>query len=170
ALVHHAEPEVLVAVEAHGERAGREARLQLGHRELRDRARARVELAQRLLAEVRVPGDAVGIHDDVVRLDGRPRQVVLRDDDARPAPDRAGSVFNAYSQRGAELRLIEARNSACSRRKRSRSSPRISSWRSASRSWGWSGVLWFAYLPMRGSTCCMKPAASCDERMMRSSV
>src|SRR5437867_2941404 len=70
-----------------------------------------------------------------------------------PRPTGRGSVFNAYSQRGAELRLIEARNSACSRRKRSRSSPRISSWRSASRSWGWSGVLWFAYLPMRGSTC-----------------
>src|SRR5215510_12080590 len=53
---------------------------------------------------------------------------------------------------------MEARYSACSRRKRSRSSPRISSWRSASRSWGWTGVLWFAYLPMRGSTCCTKPA------------
>ena len=87
-----------------------------------------------------------------------------------PRPTGRGSVFNAYSQRGAELRLIEARNSACSRRKRSRSSPRISSWRSASRSWGWSGVLWFAYFPMRGSTCWTKPAASCEERMMRSSV
>src|SRR5262249_43158541 len=90
ALVHHAEPEVAVPVEAHGEGAGREARLELRHRELGDLARARVELAQRLLAEVRVPGDTVSVHDDVVRLDGRPRQVVLGDDDARSASRRAG--------------------------------------------------------------------------------
>src|SRR5256885_14827016 len=79
ALEHHAEPEVAVAIEAHGQGPRRKAGLQLGHAVLRHPAGPGIQLAQRLFAEVAVPGDAVGIDDDVARLDRRPRQVVLRD-------------------------------------------------------------------------------------------
>src|SRR5467141_2711763 len=73
-LEHHPEPEVAIAVEADGQGARRKARLQLGHAVLRDAPRSWIELAQRLLAEVAVPGDAVVSDDDVVVLDRRPPQ------------------------------------------------------------------------------------------------
>ena len=73
-----------LAVDAEVEVAGRKALAQLGHGVFGVLARFRIELAQELLAEVRVPGFAV--HDDhVVRLDGRARQIVFRNDDVGAA-------------------------------------------------------------------------------------
>ena len=88
-LVHHAEPHVAVAVGTEPKHAGRPALLELGHRIFRVLAGLRIELAESLLAEIRVPGDAVRIDHHVVRLDGRARQVPLGDDDAGRAPGRA---------------------------------------------------------------------------------
>ncbi len=90
----------MLAVEAHGQRAGREAGLQLGHGILRHLARLRVELAERLLAEVAEPRDAIRIHDDVMRLDRLAWQVVLGDDHARAAPARAGKRLQVVLPRG----------------------------------------------------------------------
>src|SRR4029079_13068785 len=42
-----------------------------------------------LLAEARSPGDAVGIDDDVMRLDGLARQIIFGDDHAGAAAFRA---------------------------------------------------------------------------------
>ena len=76
------------------------------------RAGLRVEPAQELLAEARVPGDAVGIDDHVVRLDGLAPEVILGDDDAGGAalgtrqrlelvlPLRAGAQVDAAEEVG----------------------------------------------------------------------
>ena len=55
---------------------------------LGDLAGLGIEPAEVLLAEVRVPGDAVLIDDHVVRLDGLARQVVFGDDHAGGAAAR----------------------------------------------------------------------------------
>jgi hypothetical protein len=48
-----------------------------------------IDLAEGLLAEIRVPSDAVLIDDHVMRLDRRARQIVFGDDDAGRPPGRA---------------------------------------------------------------------------------
>jgi hypothetical protein len=48
-----------------------------------------IEAPEELLAEARIPGDAVRIDYDVVRLNGLARQIVFGDDDARAAPPLA---------------------------------------------------------------------------------
>ena len=83
ALKLHAEPEVLVLVEAHAENAGRRVRLQQRDRVLGDLAGLRIELAEDLFAEARVPRHALRIDDHVVRLARALRQVVLGVDDLR---------------------------------------------------------------------------------------
>ena len=88
-LIHVAEPQVAVAVRAQAERAGREARLVQRDGKFRDLAAARIELAEVLLAEARIPGDAVRIDDHVMRLDRFARQIVFGDDDARALALRA---------------------------------------------------------------------------------
>src|SRR5213075_71073 len=87
-LVHVAEPQVAVAVGAQAEQPGREAVLHLRDGELAHRARFRIKPPEVLLAETRVPRDALCIDDHVVRLDGLARQVVFGIDDARRAPAR----------------------------------------------------------------------------------
>ena len=47
-----------------------------------------IESAKKLLAEARIPSDAVGIDHHIVRLNGLARQVVFRNDDARAAAFR----------------------------------------------------------------------------------
>ena len=81
-LVHHRNPEIAVTVELEIERA-------LGllgphHRDVvvDDLAGLGIEHAHDLRAEVGVPGLAVGIDDDVVRIGVLPRQVVFGDDHA----------------------------------------------------------------------------------------
>src|SRR5258708_17504295 len=82
ALVHHADPGVVVAVDLEIESAFRPSRLDDGDRILRHLAGLRVHLAEEHLAEVGVPDVALAIEHYVVRLDQRIRQVVLRDDRA----------------------------------------------------------------------------------------
>src|SRR2546427_542436 len=60
-----------------------------------------------------------------------------------PRPVGRGSVFSSYGHVEPPLRLTVLRNSARACRARWRSSPRISSSRSARRTWMCSGVLWF---------------------------
>ena len=81
-LVHHRNPEIAVTVELEIERA-------LGllgphHRDVvvDDLAGLGIEHAHDLRAEVGVPGIAVGIDDDVMRIGVLPRQVVFGDDHA----------------------------------------------------------------------------------------
>ena len=57
--------------------------------EFRDLARLRIEPAEVLLAEARIPGDALFVDDDVVRRDRLARQVVFGVDHARRAAARA---------------------------------------------------------------------------------
>ena len=61
------------------ERADREALLQLGQRDFRVLTGLRIEAAEELLAEIRVPDHATAIENDVMRLDGRARQIVFGD-------------------------------------------------------------------------------------------
>ena len=82
-LIHVAEPQIAVAVGAQAERAGGEIRLVQRHRIFLDRAGLRIETAEELLAEARVPDDAVGIDDDVVRLDRWPPEIVFGVNHAR---------------------------------------------------------------------------------------
>src|SRR5713101_3222033 len=79
ALVHHADPGVVVAVEFEIERAFRPSRLDNGDRILRHLAGLRVHLAEEHLAEVGVPDVALAIEKYVVRLDQGIRQDVFRD-------------------------------------------------------------------------------------------
>src|SRR2546427_58654 len=60
-----------------------------------------------------------------------------------PRPVGRGSVFSSYGHVEPPMRLTVLRNSARACRARWRSSPRISSSRSARRTWMCSGVLWF---------------------------
>ncbi len=73
----------------------------LGHGEFGDFAGLRIESAEVLLAEVRVPGHAVLIDDHVMGLDGFARQVVFRIDHAGGAAARTGHGL----EREAPLRL-----------------------------------------------------------------
>ena len=84
-LIHVAEPPIAVPVGAQPERALREVRLVQRHRIFLDLAGLRIEPAEELLAEARVPGDAVLIEHDVVRRDGFAREVILGVDHARGA-------------------------------------------------------------------------------------
>ena len=81
-LIHHAHPKIAVLVGIDVEVARRPARLENLHLVFGGLARRHVELAEELLAEVRVIDRAVE-HDHVVRLDGFARQVVFGDDDMR---------------------------------------------------------------------------------------
>ena len=84
ALIHHAEQEMALAVDAEVEIAGGKSFAQLRHGVFGMLAGLGIDLAQELLAEIRVPGLAV--HDDhVVRLDGGARQIVFRNDDVGAA-------------------------------------------------------------------------------------
>ena len=87
-LVHVAEPQIAVLVGAQRQESGREARLVLGHRIFGDLAGLGIEPAEVLLAEARVPGDAILIDDHVVGFDGFTRQVVFGVDHARGAAAR----------------------------------------------------------------------------------
>ena len=84
-LVHVAEPQVPRAISAQTEEPRRESRFVHVDGKFRDLARLRIEAAEVLLAEARIPGDALGIDDDVVRRDRLARQVVFGVDDARRA-------------------------------------------------------------------------------------
>jgi hypothetical protein len=83
ALELHPHPQVLVAIEAHAENAGRRLRLEQRNLVLGDLRRLRIELAEDLLAEARIPRHPRRVDDDVVRLARAFRQVVLGVDDAR---------------------------------------------------------------------------------------
>jgi hypothetical protein len=69
ALVHHADPRVVVLVELKIERAFGPARLYHRDRILRDLAGLRVHLAEKHLAEIRIPDAALAVEHHVVRLD-----------------------------------------------------------------------------------------------------
>ena len=69
ALVHHADPGIVVLVEFEIERALRPARLDDRDRILRHLAGLRIHLAEEHLAEVGVPDVAFAIEHHVVRLD-----------------------------------------------------------------------------------------------------
>jgi hypothetical protein len=81
ALIHHAEPHIAVLVGLEIEAAHGRALLQLGQRNLLDLAGLGIEPADILLAEIRIPGHAVGADDHVVRLDLGVWQLVFGDDD-----------------------------------------------------------------------------------------
>ena len=81
-LIHHGEPEIALRVEFEIERSRRFIRPQRRYRVIGDLAGRRVQFADELMAEIRVPDHAVGIHDDIVRLRVFARQVVFGDDDA----------------------------------------------------------------------------------------
>ena len=68
-------------------------------REVGDVAGQRVKPCQVLLAEMAEPGHAVGVDDDVVRLDFRPGKVVLGDDDLRRPPGRPGKLGDVEGPR-----------------------------------------------------------------------
>ena len=87
-LVHVAEPQIAGRSVRSAERSGRVAGLVLGDRIFGDLAGLGIESAEELLAEARIPGDAVSIDDDVVRLDGVARQIVFGVDDAGGAAAR----------------------------------------------------------------------------------
>ena len=70
------------------EETGRIAGLVLGHRIFLDRAGLGIEPAEELLAEARIPGDAVIIDDHVVRRDRVARQVIFGVDHAGGAAAR----------------------------------------------------------------------------------
>src|SRR6185503_10530553 len=82
ALVHHADPGVVVAVDLQVEGPLRPARLDHGDRILRHASGLLIHLPEEHLAEVRVPDVALAIEHDVVRLDERAWQVVLGEDHA----------------------------------------------------------------------------------------
>ena len=81
ALVHQADPGIVVLVDFEIERADRIARLRHRDRILRHLAGLRIHLAEEHLAEIRVPDVALVIEHHVVRLDQRIRQIVFGDDD-----------------------------------------------------------------------------------------
>jgi hypothetical protein len=82
-LVLIRQPQIAARIRFDVERAGEVARLVLGNRNLRNRAGTRIQLADKLLAEIRKPNRAVGRPSDVVRLREAIRDIVLRDDDVR---------------------------------------------------------------------------------------
>ena len=80
-LVHAGHPQIALGIELERQRAlrlvgphGRD--FVIGHF-----AGRRIQLADELMAEVRVPDDAVAIHDDVMGLRVFARQIVFGDDD-----------------------------------------------------------------------------------------
>src|SRR5207253_10883927 len=79
-------PEVASLVTAQAKEASGASRLGFRDRELGHLPAARIQAPEVLLAEARVPRDALRVDDDVVRRDGFARQVVLGVDDARGAP------------------------------------------------------------------------------------
>ena len=117
ALIHHADPRIVVLVDFEIERAERVAGLDDRDRILRDLAGLRVHLAEEHLAEIRVPDGALVIEHDIVRLDQLIRQVVLGDDDVgrfageprqrleRPAPRVLLAQIDAGEPLGGLLRL-----------------------------------------------------------------
>ena len=112
ALKLHAEPQVLVPVEAHAENAGRRVGLQRRDRVLGDVSRLGIELAEDLFAEARVPRQPLGVDDHVVRLARALRQVVLGVDDLRRPPFRPRLRFQRVASTRPPLRLSVVRYSA----------------------------------------------------------
>src|SRR5262249_60773947 len=86
ALEHRVEPERAVLVELEREIADGSARLELLNGILGEFERLRIELGDEQLAEIGIPDRALRVDDDVVRLGGRARQIVLGDDDAGRTP------------------------------------------------------------------------------------
>src|SRR5207244_5894557 len=84
-LVHVAQPKVAVAVAAQAEEPRWESRFIYFNRKFPDFSGLRIQASEVLLAEARVPRDALRIDDDVVRRDRLARQVVLGVDHARRA-------------------------------------------------------------------------------------
>src|SRR4030095_15111651 len=106
-LVHHADPQVLVAVHAYRQRAERRALLQLRRRDLAQLAGFLVELADDLRAEVRVPDRALRVDHHVVRLYRPARQIPFRDDDARRAALGPGEALQLVRPRSRGSALID---------------------------------------------------------------
>src|SRR5262249_2669309 len=105
ALELHPEPQVFFAVEADAENAGGRFRLQDRHGELGDGRGSRIELAEDLLAKAGVPGDAARVDDDVVRLAGLVRQVVLGIDDLRRLPRRSRRCLERIAPLGSGAQI-----------------------------------------------------------------
>ncbi len=143
-LVHVAEPQIAVAVGAQRQAkpVGKPG-LCSGIGIFGDLAGLGIEPAEILLAEARVPGDAVLIDDDVMRRDRVARQVVFGIDHAGGAAARPRQRL----EREVPLRLcaeIDAGPELRARRDRSAraGSPRSSISRSPRRSCGCCGMLW----------------------------
>ena len=86
ALVRQPDPDIAVGIELDVERPLRLLLVQRRQRVISNLAGHRVEFANELIAEVGVPGVAVGIDDHVMRQGFFPRQVIFGDDDVgRPA-------------------------------------------------------------------------------------
>ncbi len=83
ALVHHADPGIVVRVEFEIERAFRPSRLNDRDRILRHLAGLRIHLAEEHLTEVGVPDVARAIEHHVVRLNQGIWQIVFGDDHTR---------------------------------------------------------------------------------------
>ena len=83
ALVHHADPGIVVRVEFEIERAFRPSRLHYRDRILRHLAGLRIHLAEEHLTEVGVPDVARAIEHHVVRLNQGIWQIVFGDDHMR---------------------------------------------------------------------------------------
>ena len=117
ALVHQADPGIVVLVDFKIERAERIAGLDHRDRILRDLPGLRIHFAEEHLAEIRVPDVAFVIEHDVVRLDQLVRHVVFGDDDVsgfagqarqrleRPAPGVLRAEIDAGEPLGGLLRL-----------------------------------------------------------------
>src|SRR5262245_31063041 len=125
ALEHRVEPERAVLVELEREIADGSARFELLHGTFSELERLRVELGDEQFAEIRIPDHALRVDDDVVRLGGRARHIVLGDDDAgrTPAGTRQGfeRVFAlrdvAVLEAGAVFSVFaESRGTALARR------------------------------------------------------
>ena len=84
-LEHHGEPQIAVGVGFEIERAGRKLRLEHRDRVFAVFAGLGIELAQKILDEIRIPDMPCAIGAHVMRRDGLARQVVFGDDDMRGA-------------------------------------------------------------------------------------
>src|SRR5262245_62213429 len=85
-LEHGVEPQSPTAIELQRKIADRRTWLEVLRGIFRELEGPGIELGDEQLAEIRIPDVALCIEDDVMRLGGRPRHVVLGDDNAgRPA-------------------------------------------------------------------------------------